>query len=50
MTKYLFVYHGGKMASNPQERQEAMNAWAPGSAASAPQSSTAAIRSASLTR
>ena len=27
MAKYLFVYHGGKMASNPQERQEAMNAW-----------------------
>jgi hypothetical protein len=27
MAKYLFVYHGGKMASNPQEAQEAMNAW-----------------------
>ena len=27
MTKYLFVYHGGKVAANPQERQAAMNAW-----------------------
>lgn len=27
MAKYLFVYHGGKMASNPQEAQAAMNAW-----------------------
>ena len=27
MAKYLFVYHGGKMASNPQEAKEAMNAW-----------------------
>jgi hypothetical protein len=27
MAKYLFVYHGGKMASNPKEAQEAMNAW-----------------------
>ncbi len=27
MAKYLFVYHGGKVATNPQERQEVMNAW-----------------------
>ena len=27
MAKYLFVYHGGKMASNPQEAKDAMNAW-----------------------
>ena len=27
MAKYLFVYHGGKVAANPQERQAAMNAW-----------------------
>jgi hypothetical protein len=27
MAKYLFVYHGGKVATNPHERQEAMNAW-----------------------
>ncbi len=26
MAKYLFVYHGGKMPSNPQEAQETMNA------------------------
>jgi hypothetical protein len=27
MAKYLFVYHGGKVATNPQEGQEIMNAW-----------------------
>ena len=27
MAKYLFVYHGGKIATNPQEAQEVMNAW-----------------------
>ena len=27
MAKYLFVYHGGKMASNPQEAKDAMTAW-----------------------
>jgi hypothetical protein len=27
MAKYLFVYHGGKMASNPEEAKAAMNAW-----------------------
>ena len=27
MAKYLFVYHGGKTPTNPQEVQEVMNAW-----------------------
>jgi hypothetical protein len=27
MAKYLFVYHGGKMASNPAEAKKAMEAW-----------------------
>ena len=27
MAKYLFVYHGGKVATNPQEKQAEMNAW-----------------------
>ena len=27
MAKFLFVYHGGNVAMNPQERQEVMNAW-----------------------
>ena len=27
MAKYLFVYHGGKMASTPEEAQQVMNAW-----------------------
>ena len=35
MAKYLFVYHGGKMPSTPQEGKEVMNAWVPRSAGSA---------------
>ena len=27
MAKYLFVYHGGKMASNPADAKKAMEAW-----------------------
>jgi hypothetical protein len=27
MAKYLFVYHGGGAAANPEQRQAAMNAW-----------------------
>lgn len=27
MAKYLFIYHGGKVAANPAEKQEAMNLW-----------------------
>ena len=27
MAKYLFVYHGGKVASNPEDKQRVMNAW-----------------------
>jgi hypothetical protein len=27
MAKYLFVYHGGRRPTNPQEVKEVMNAW-----------------------
>jgi hypothetical protein len=27
MAKFLFVYHGGKMPTDPAERQAGMNAW-----------------------
>jgi hypothetical protein len=27
MAKYLFVYHGGKRPSNPEEVKSVMNAW-----------------------
>ena len=27
MAKYLFVYHGGKVATDPKAAQEIMNAW-----------------------
>lgn len=27
MPRYAFVYHGGKMAATPQEREESMAAW-----------------------
>lgn len=27
MAKYLFVYHGGKPPSSPEEGQQVMNAW-----------------------
>jgi hypothetical protein len=27
MAKYLFVYHGGKMATDPAEQKAAMDAW-----------------------
>jgi hypothetical protein len=27
MAKYLFVYHGGKMATNPADAKKVMDAW-----------------------